>query len=96
MAGLRDRIAHGYASVDPARPWSEIPDGLGALERYATAVARLVDNTGSTSPSGPGSQTTLDPTRRLRDVASAVRRAAVFVGAVLGLKIVFHRYAIFV
>jgi uncharacterized protein YutE (UPF0331/DUF86 family) len=41
MAGLRNRIAHGYASVDPARLWSEVPAGLAALEDYCRAVASL-------------------------------------------------------
>ena len=40
--GLRNRIAHGYASVDVDRLWAEIPTGLGALERFATAVARFI------------------------------------------------------
>lgn len=44
MAGLRNRIAHGYASVDPARLWAEIPAGLSALNEYATAVATLVSD----------------------------------------------------
>lgn len=40
--GLRNRIAHGYASVDVDRLWTEIPRGLAAFERYATAVAGFV------------------------------------------------------
>jgi uncharacterized protein YutE (UPF0331/DUF86 family) len=40
--GLRNRIAHGYASIDVDRLWNEIPRGLAALERYASAVARFV------------------------------------------------------
>lgn len=31
MAALRNRIAHGYASVDFARIWAELPSGLEAL-----------------------------------------------------------------
>ncbi len=41
-AGLRNRIAHGYAGVDAARLWDEIPAGLATLEEYAVAVARFV------------------------------------------------------
>lgn len=39
MAGLRNRIAHGYASVDPGRIWAEIPAGLAVLEAFAQAIA---------------------------------------------------------
>jgi uncharacterized protein YutE (UPF0331/DUF86 family) len=39
-AGLRNRIAHGYASVDLDRLWRELPGGLDALDRFAGAVAR--------------------------------------------------------
>ena len=39
---LRNRIAHGYASVDVERLWAELPSGIAALERYAAAVARFV------------------------------------------------------
>lgn len=41
-AGLRNRIAHGYAGVDAARLWDEIPAGLATLEEYAAAVARFL------------------------------------------------------
>lgn len=39
MARLPNRIAHGYASVDHARVWEELPDGIAALRRYAQDVA---------------------------------------------------------
>jgi len=39
---VRHRIAHGYAAVDLDRLWAELPAGLGALDRYAAAVARFV------------------------------------------------------
>ena len=39
-AGLRNRIAHGYASLDIPRLWAELPAGLDALERYAEAIAK--------------------------------------------------------
>ncbi len=40
MAALRNRIAHGYASVDFARIWSELPDRIAALNSLQAAVAR--------------------------------------------------------
>lgn len=43
VASVRNRIAHGYASLDPGRLWSELPAGLDALDRYVEAIARLVD-----------------------------------------------------
>jgi uncharacterized protein YutE (UPF0331/DUF86 family) len=46
-AGLRNRIAHGYASLDVTRLWNEMPAGLAALERYAAAIARFVTRPGT-------------------------------------------------
>jgi uncharacterized protein YutE (UPF0331/DUF86 family) len=43
-ARLRNRIAHGYASVDVERLWEELPAGLSALESFVEAVARLVED----------------------------------------------------
>ena len=37
--GLRNRLAHGYASVDVQRLWAELPEGLDALGEYARAIA---------------------------------------------------------
>ncbi|MBW1879927.1 MAG: DUF86 domain-containing protein [Deltaproteobacteria bacterium] len=42
-AGLRNRLAHGYASVDLERFWRELPSGLEALDLYAAAMARHAD-----------------------------------------------------
>lgn len=42
VVGVRHRIAHGYASIDADRLWSELPTGLDALDRYAWAIARFV------------------------------------------------------
>lgn len=36
---VRNRIAHGYASIDHARLWGELPDGLDALDAFASSVA---------------------------------------------------------
>jgi uncharacterized protein YutE (UPF0331/DUF86 family) len=38
-AGMRNRIAHGYASVDHERLWRELPDALRALDAFAAAIA---------------------------------------------------------
>jgi len=46
-SGLRNRIAHGYASIDVSRLWTEMPTGLAALERYAVAIARFVPSPGT-------------------------------------------------
>jgi uncharacterized protein YutE (UPF0331/DUF86 family) len=47
-AAMRNRIAHGYASVDHERLWRGIPDGLRALDAFAVAVAAWVP-----MPDGP-------------------------------------------
>ena len=38
-AAVRNRIAHGYASLDAGRFWDELPAGVTALEELARAVA---------------------------------------------------------
>jgi uncharacterized protein YutE (UPF0331/DUF86 family) len=38
-ARVRNRIAHGYASVDHVRMWEELPAGLESLEAFCTRVA---------------------------------------------------------
>jgi uncharacterized protein YutE (UPF0331/DUF86 family) len=38
MAALRNRIAHGYATVDFARIWSELPSGMAAFDLFARAI----------------------------------------------------------
>jgi uncharacterized protein YutE (UPF0331/DUF86 family) len=40
-AGLRKRLAHGYASVNVQRLWAELPQGLDALDDYARAIAQI-------------------------------------------------------
>jgi uncharacterized protein YutE (UPF0331/DUF86 family) len=42
VAALRNRVAHGYASVDTERIWREVPDGILALREYAAAIARFI------------------------------------------------------
>jgi uncharacterized protein YutE (UPF0331/DUF86 family) len=39
---LRNRIAHGYASVDVERLWSELPAGIASFAEFARAIARIV------------------------------------------------------
>lgn len=39
VARVRNRLAHGYASVDHSRLWRELPDGLEALDAFAASVA---------------------------------------------------------
>jgi uncharacterized protein YutE (UPF0331/DUF86 family) len=43
--GLRNRIAHGYASVDVDRLWQELPTGLESLQRFAQRVAQFLGST---------------------------------------------------
>jgi uncharacterized protein YutE (UPF0331/DUF86 family) len=39
-AGLRNLIAHGYASIDPARVYDEGREGIPGIRRFLDAVAR--------------------------------------------------------
>jgi uncharacterized protein YutE (UPF0331/DUF86 family) len=41
MAALRNRIAHGYATVDVERIYDELPEGITALEKFQVAIANL-------------------------------------------------------
>lgn len=40
MAALRNRIAHGYATVDFARLWLELPAGIGAFVSFEQQIAK--------------------------------------------------------
>lgn len=40
IARVRNRLAHGCASVDHSRLWRELPDGLQALDVFVASVAR--------------------------------------------------------
>lgn len=42
-AQLRNRIAHGYASVDAERLWNELPAGIATFEEFSAAVARFLE-----------------------------------------------------
>jgi uncharacterized protein YutE (UPF0331/DUF86 family) len=37
---LRNRIAHGYATADVERLWTELPTGIAAFDAFAAAIAR--------------------------------------------------------
>jgi len=37
---VRHRVVHGYASVDFARFWRELPEGIDALQRFSAALAK--------------------------------------------------------
>jgi uncharacterized protein YutE (UPF0331/DUF86 family) len=41
-AQLRNRIAHGYASLDAARLWSELPEGVASFGAFAAAVSAFL------------------------------------------------------
>lgn len=45
VVAVRNRIAHGYASVDLDRLWSELPAGVETLDRFAEAIAGFMDRT---------------------------------------------------
>jgi uncharacterized protein YutE (UPF0331/DUF86 family) len=47
IASLRNRLAHGYASLDFERLWREAPAGIEALRQYAAKIAaHLADRAG--------------------------------------------------
>jgi uncharacterized protein YutE (UPF0331/DUF86 family) len=39
---LRNRIAHGYASLDVERLWSELPAGIASFAEFVQAIARML------------------------------------------------------
>lgn len=39
---LRNRIAHGYATVDAERVWTELPSGIETFDAFSTAVAAFL------------------------------------------------------
>jgi uncharacterized protein YutE (UPF0331/DUF86 family) len=48
MTTLRNRVAHGYGSVDVERVWKETPNGVATLREFAGAIARYL----GTQPGG--------------------------------------------
>ena len=43
LATLRNRLAHGYGTVDMERIWVALPNGLAALDAFAAAIAARVE-----------------------------------------------------
>jgi uncharacterized protein YutE (UPF0331/DUF86 family) len=43
ISSLRNRVAHGYGSVDVDRLWREVPAGVAAMRRYSAAVAAYLE-----------------------------------------------------
>jgi uncharacterized protein YutE (UPF0331/DUF86 family) len=41
-ASVRNRIAHGYATMDAERLWSDLPVGIAAFQDFSSAIARYV------------------------------------------------------
>jgi uncharacterized protein YutE (UPF0331/DUF86 family) len=41
-AQLRNRIAHGYASLDVERLWQELPAGITAFESFSMRIAQFL------------------------------------------------------
>jgi uncharacterized protein YutE (UPF0331/DUF86 family) len=39
LASLRNRLAHGYGTVDMERIWTSLPEGLATLDTFAVAIA---------------------------------------------------------
>ena len=44
IATLRNRVAHGYGSVDVERIWREVPVGIATLRQFAAAIASYLDS----------------------------------------------------
>ena len=43
MAALRNRITHGYATVDFARIWQELPDGIAGFEAFSREIGKHLE-----------------------------------------------------
>lgn len=41
-ARLRNRIAHGYGTVDVEKIWHELPKGIATFEAFAAAIAAFL------------------------------------------------------
>ena len=42
IAALRNRVAHGYGTIDAERLWREVPGGVETLRAYAAAIAEYL------------------------------------------------------
>jgi len=43
LATLRNRLAHGYGTVDMERIWVSLPNGLAALDAFSAAIAARIE-----------------------------------------------------
>jgi uncharacterized protein YutE (UPF0331/DUF86 family) len=43
---LRNRIAHGYSSLDTGRLWAELPQGIASFQSFAGAIGALLEKLG--------------------------------------------------
>lgn len=43
LASLRNRVAHGYGTIDFERIWRETPDGVAAIREFAARIAAYID-----------------------------------------------------
>jgi uncharacterized protein YutE (UPF0331/DUF86 family) len=39
---LRNRIAHGYATLDAERLWNELPEGVASFAAFSAAVGAFL------------------------------------------------------
>lgn len=46
-AQLRNRIAHGYATLDAERLWNELPAGVASFDAFASAIAAFLHPAGT-------------------------------------------------
>jgi uncharacterized protein YutE (UPF0331/DUF86 family) len=49
-AQLRNRIAHGYASLDVDRLWGELPSGIATFRAYSIGIAQFVEKAAQNPP----------------------------------------------
>lgn len=49
-AQLRNRIAHGYASIDAERIWTGLPGGISSFESFSRAIAKFLEDIKNKAP----------------------------------------------
>ena len=50
MTALRNRVAHGYGTVDVDRVWRETPSGVATLREFAAAIATYLGTLPGAAP----------------------------------------------
>lgn len=50
IAALRNRIAHGYGTLDAERIWKQAPAGIDALRTFAAAIAQYLARSSGEPP----------------------------------------------